>query len=58
MLRGEACGLKKYIKIIHLKPLADFEYFHEKKVRLLDGSFGRAFLLDPNFAQGAELLAP
>ena len=43
MSRGLAFGLKKYIKIIHLKNLLDFEYFNEKKVRPLDGNLGRAF---------------
>ena len=31
MLRGEAFGLKRCIKIIHLKHLSNFEYFNEKK---------------------------
>jgi len=35
---------EKYIKIIHLNPLSDFEYFNEKKARTLDGSLGRAKL--------------
>ena len=43
MSRGEAFGLKKYIKIIHLKSLSDFEHFNEKKVWPLDGSLGLAF---------------
>ena len=47
MSRGEAFGLKIYIKIIHLKHLSNFEYFNEK-IRPLDGSLDRALLERPN----------
>ena len=51
MSRGEAFGLKKYIKIIHLKNLSYFENFNEKKFGLLTEVWVE------HFAREAELLA-
>ena len=54
MLREEAFGLKKYIKRIYL----DILIILMEKSSASRRKFGLSILLDPNFAQEAELLAP
>jgi hypothetical protein len=53
MLRGEAFGLKKYIKIIHCQILNVLM----KKSLASQWKFGSSILLNPNFAREAKLLA-
>ena len=54
MSRGEAFGLKIYIKIIHLKHLSNFEYFNE--IFGQNSASRRKF--GSSIAREAKLLAP
>jgi hypothetical protein len=53
MSRGEAFGLKKYIKTIHCKIL---NILMEKKCSASQRKFRSSKMLDPNFAREVELL--